>query len=66
MITENRYICEICGTEYSTEEGAQSCEESHAPIIEIDSMEFDAHKRMPKKVVLIDTEKGIKKTYIER
>lgn len=43
MRTETRYICEVCGYRYNTEEECAKCESSHNNATEILSQKFDHH-----------------------
>ena len=43
MRTETRYICELCGYRYNTEEECHKCEESHNAATELVYQKFD-HK----------------------
>ena len=43
MKTEVKYICELCGYRFNTEEECQQCEASHNNVSEVLSQKFDHH-----------------------
>lgn len=59
------YICEICNTEFDSEEGANQCEQSHAADLEIDTLQYVTRKKFPQKVTLACPKDGTKQVYIK-
>lgn len=58
-----RYICEICGTEYSTKEKAEECEASHEKNVKVTKFEYVYGRVMPKYVHVENADGTIKATY---
>ena len=40
MKKRTQYVCEICGTEYSTEEEEEGCEASHEKNVKVAKFEY--------------------------
>lgn len=65
MRIDNKYICEVCDTEYTTEESAALCESKHLRDLEVAHMKYEPLKPWPSKVVLTDPIKGTKQVYVK-
>ena len=57
------YVCEICGTEYSTKEKAEECEASHEKNVKVTKFEYVYNKAMPKCVHVENADGTIKEIY---
>jgi len=58
-----QYMCEICGTEYSTEEEAEGCEASHEKNVKLTKFEYAYNIEMPKYVYVENADGTIKARY---
>lgn len=58
-----QYVCEICGTEYSTKEAAERCEESHEKNVKVTKFEYMYGRVMPKYVHVENADGTIKAIY---
>lgn len=59
MKVRTQYICELCGTEYSTKEKAKKCEDFHEKDLNISSVVYDScyYKGMPSEIRLENKER---------
>ena len=58
-----QYMCEICGTEYSTKEKAEGCEASHEKNVKLTKFEYVYGRAMPKYVYVENADGTIKARY---
>ena len=58
-----QYVCEICGTEYSTKEKAEECEASHEKNVKVTKFEYVYNVEMPKYVYVENADGTIKARY---
>ena len=58
-----QYVCEICGTEYSTKEEAEVCEASHEQNVKVTKFEYVYGMVMPKYVYVENADGTIKARY---
>lgn len=58
-----QYMCEICGTEYSTKEKAEGCEASHEKNVKLTKFEYVYGRVMPKYVYVENADGTIKARY---
>lgn len=58
-----QYMCEICGTEYSTKEKAEECEASHEKNVKVTKFEYVHGRVMPKYVYVENADGTIKARY---
>ena len=58
-----RYICEMCGTEYSAKEKAERCEASHEKNVKVTKFEYVYNIEMPKYVYVENADGTVKATY---
>lgn len=58
-----QYMCEICGTEYSTKEEAEKCEASHEKNVKVTKFEYVNYLEMPKYVYVGNADGTIKARY---
>ena len=63
MKEKMRYICEMCGTEYSTKEEAEVCEASHEKNVKVTKFEYVYSRVMPKYVYVENADGTIKARY---
>ena len=63
MKKRTRYVCEICGTEYSTKEKAEICEASHEKNVKVTKFEYVYNVEMPKYVYVENADGTIKARY---
>lgn len=58
-----QYVCEICGTEYSTKEEVEGCEASHEKNVKLTKFEYVHGRVMPKYVYVENADGTIKARY---
>lgn len=58
-----RYICEMCGTGYSTKEEAEGCEALHEKNVKVTKFEYVYGMVMPKYVYVENADGTIKARY---
>lgn len=58
-----QYVCEFCGTEYSTKEEAERCEASHEKNVKVTKFEYVYNIEMPKYVKVENADGTIEATY---
>mgnify|MGYP003088802270 FL=1 len=63
MKKRTQYVCEICGTEYSTEEEEEGCEASHEKNVKVAKFEYVYNVEMPKYVYVENADGTIKARY---
>ena len=52
MIIEAIYKCEVCGTEYKTENECLLCESRHIKVISLEKSEYGKQENYPKTIYL--------------
>ena len=57
------YQCEVCGTEYPTQEKAEECEASHEKNVKVTKFEYMYGRVMPKYVHVENADGTIKAIY---
>lgn len=63
MRERKQYVCEICGTVYSTKEEAEGCETSHEKNVKVTKFEYVYSMVMPKYVYVENADGTIKARY---
>lgn len=63
MKVRTQYICELCGTEYSTKEKAEECEAFHENNVKVTKFEYVYNVNMPKRVEIESADGVIKAIY---
>lgn len=63
MKKRTRYVCEICGTDYSTKEEVEKCEASHEKNVKVTKFEYVFNCEMPKYVYVENADGTIKARY---
>lgn len=63
MKVRTQYICELCGTDYSTKEEAELCEASHEKDVKVTKFEYVYNVDMPKYVYVENADGTIKARY---
>lgn len=63
MKKRKQYICEMCGTGYSTKEEAEGCEALHEKNVKLTKFEYVHGRVMPKYVYVENADGTIKARY---